>query len=145
MKSIEWAGWPSLLLAICVDTALAWGVIVGAVLLLPGWAAITVSAGIAVVLVCVYSFLNLRASTLGALLSGIRWRQADGGRLSGLSAFVLALVEVLAGPLVVVLAVFLAGVYPGGLPSARQFPIGGVRVRGTAAFEAADRYWTKWE
>jgi hypothetical protein len=145
VKSTDRADWPSLLVALVVDTAFAWGLLVGSILLFPGGTAVTASAVLGIALVCIYWLLNVQGATLGAFLSGIRWRQPDGRRLAGWSAFILAIVQVAAGPLAVVLAIFLAGMYPGGLPSSRLLPIAGMRVPGSKAVEAADRYWRKWE
>ena len=138
--------WPSLLVALLVDSAVVWVPGVAVLMLVPGYRLIfplcLVLASVATI-----SALYARGSTLGTWLGGFQLRTRQDERPGWKYGLVLAMVNVACIPVLAVLAV--ASFSPGkdlsnSLGRPESHPIRGERISRRRFLQAFDDYWARW-
>lgn len=138
--------WPSILLALLVDSALVWGPAIAVFALVSGYR-FTLPLLLVAVFLAINSSLYAQGSTLGTCVGGFRLRTRQGGRPGWMYGLIFALANALCIPVLAVIMVtsFIPGSdISSSLGRADSYPLRGERIYRRRFLQAFDNYWARW-
>ncbi|OFI39139.1 hypothetical protein BIU82_15995 [Arthrobacter sp. SW1] len=138
----EIVDWPSLLLAVLLDSLIVW---TPAVLVFALGGPAAVALGLLTAAVAAYWAFLARGATPGTGLCGFSLRTRSGDKPGPKYGLVLALMALFSVPAAVAIAVInVPGADAGGPPGdPAAYPIRGERIARRRLLEAADAYWER--